>query len=206
MRRIADSTVRRLSLYLSALEAFESTGTSTVSSAILATRGGTTSAQVRKDLSFFGSFGKRGLGYSVAELATRLRDILGLKREYRLAFVGAGKMAGALVNYRGFDQRGFHIQSVYDSDPQVIGKSWNGVTVHNVKQLVSELKSRPVDIAVIVTPADAAQEVADRLVQAGVKAILNFAPARITAPADVTVRSVNLTLELEALSYALQHR
>lgn len=206
MRRIADSTVRRLSLYLSALEAFASQGLSTVSSAALATRGGTTSAQVRKDLSFFGSFGKRGLGYAVAELSARLRDILGLERAYRLAFVGAGKMASALVNYRGFDQRGFHIQAVYDSDPHLVGQTWNGVTVRNVNQMVGELKASPVDIAVIVTPADAAQGVTDQLVQAGVKAILNFAPVQIVAPADVTVKSVNLTLELEALSYALRNR
>src|SRR6266850_7903015 len=129
MRRIADSTVRRLSLYLSVLEAFESQGIATLSSDTLATRGGTTSAQVRKDLSFFGSFGKRGLGYSVVELSARLRDILGLKRQYRLAFIGAGKMASALVNYRGFDQRGFHIQAVYDSDSHKIGQAWNGLTV-----------------------------------------------------------------------------
>lgn len=206
MRRIADSTVRRLSLYLSALEVFESQGVSTVSSEALATRGGTTSAQVRKDLSFFGSFGKRGLGYAVAELSTRLRDILGLKRHYRLAFVGAGKMASALVNYRGFDQRGFHIQAVYDSDPRKIGQAWNGHTVRNAAQLVRELKVQPVDIGVIVTPADAAQGVADQLVQAGVPAILNFAPAQISTPADVTVKNVNLTLELETLSYALRNR
>lgn len=206
MRRVADSTVRRLSLYLSALESFESQGTATVSSDTLATRGGTTSAQVRKDLSFFGSFGKRGLGYAVGELVRRLRDILGLKREYRLVFVGAGKMASALVNYRGFDQRGFHIQAVYDSDPGKIGEHWNGKTVRDVKKLAADLKAHPIDIAVIVTPADAAQAVADQLVAGGVHAILNFAPAQISTPDDVTVKSVNLTLELEALSYALKHR
>lgn len=206
MRRIADSTVRRLSLYLSALEAFESQGISTVSSEALATRGGTTSAQVRKDLSFFGSFGKRGLGYSVLALATRLRDILGLRRKYRLAFVGAGKMAGALVNYRGFQQRGFHIEAIYDVDPKKIGQAWNGLTVRNAKNLVAELRANPVDIGVIVTPADSAQDVADRLVQAGVPAILNFAPAQISTPDAVNVKHVNLTLELETLSYALRNR
>jgi len=205
MRRVADSTVRRLSLYLSALEAFESQGTATVSSHTLATRGGTTSAQVRKDLSFFGSFGKRGLGYGVGELARRLRDILGLKRDYRLAFVGAGKMASALINYRGFDQRGFHIQAVYDSDRRKVGENWNGKTVRDVRKMVQDLKAHPVDIAVIVTPADAAQAVADQLVAAGVRAILNFAPTQIATPDGVTVKSVNLTLELEALSYALKH-
>ena len=115
-------------------------------------------------------------------------------------------MASALVRYRGFDQRGFHIQAVYDSDPHKIGQGWNGLTMRNVKQLVSDLKASPVDIAVIMTPADAAQAVADQLVQAGVKAILNFAPAQIAAPGDVSLKSVNLTLELEALSYALRNR
>ena len=206
MRRIADSTVRRLSLYLSGLEAFASQGIATVSSGTLATRGGTTSAQVRKDLSFFGSFGKRGLGYGVTELSAQLRDILGLKQQYRLAFVGAGKMASALVHYRGFDQRGFHIQAAYDVDPQKIGQSWNGLTVRNVRHLVAELKAHPVDIAVIMTPADAAQAVTDRLIGLRVKAILNFAPVQLSVPDDVVVKTVNLALELETLSYALANR
>src|SRR5262244_1533568 len=109
MRKISDSTVRRLALYLRFLEHSAAQGLTTISSAELARRGGTTSAQVRKDLSFFGSFGKRGLGYSVPALLARLRDILGLRRTYRVAVVGAGKIGSALVNYRGFDQRGFHI-------------------------------------------------------------------------------------------------
>src|ERR1044072_9176567 len=131
MRRIPESTVRRLSLYLRALEAFDEHGTPTVSSEELASRGGTTSAQVRKDLSFFGSFGKRGLGYSVAELSVRLRDILGLQKPYRVVFVGAGKMASALVNYSGVGQRGFNIQAVYDRDPRKIGTQWNGLVVRD---------------------------------------------------------------------------
>ncbi len=193
-------------MYLRALEAFESQGRFTVSSDVLAARGGTTSAQVRKDLSFFGSFGKRGLGYAVPELAGRLRDILGLQRPYRLVFVGAGMMAGALVNYRGFDERGFHIQAVYDTDPQKIGQAWHGLTIRDGRTLVEDLRADPVDIGVIVTPAAAAEAVADQLVRAGVKAILNFAPAQIVTPPDVHVKSVNLTLELEALSYALHNR
>jgi redox-sensing transcriptional repressor len=206
MRRIADSTVRRLSLYLTALEQFESQGIPTVSSEELATRGGTTSAQVRKDLSFFGSFGKRGLGYSVAALSARLRDILGLRHEYHLAFVGAGKMASALVNYRGFAQRGFHVTAVFDRDPKKVGQSWHGLVIKDAQRMVAELKARPVDIAIIVTPVDAAQAVADQLVAAGVKAILNFAPIRLSVPSDVEVKAVNMTLELESLSYALRNR
>src|SRR6266487_975618 len=116
VKRIADSTVRRLSAYLRFLEDFEERGLSTISSEELARRGGTTSAQVRKDLSFFGSFGKRGLGYAVPELTRRIRDILGLERGYRVVLVGAGRMGGALVQYHGFRQRGFHITAIYDQD------------------------------------------------------------------------------------------
>ena len=117
MRKVAESTVRRLSLYLRFLEEFEEQGIETVSSGALASRGGTTSAQVRKDLSFFGSFGKRGLGYPVPELADQMRGILGLKRRYRVGMIGAGKIGSALVQYRGFKQRGFDIVAIFDSDP-----------------------------------------------------------------------------------------
>src|SRR4051812_44807360 len=179
MKRIADSTVRRLSAYLRFLEDFEGRGLTTISSAELARRGGTTSAQVRKDLSFFGSFGKRGLGYPVGELAERLRDILGLGRSYRVILVGAGRIGGALVQYPGFRQRGFNVSAIYDSDPKKIGTRWNGLVVRDVSHLGPELKKEPVDIAIVVTPAEAAQDVADRLVHAGVKAILNFAPVQL---------------------------
>ena len=137
MRKIAESTVRRLSLYLRFLEEFEGQGVETVSSEALAARGGTTSAQVRKDLSFFGSFGKRGLGYSVSELVQRLREILGLGRNYQVAMIGAGKIGSALVQYRGFLQRGFEIAAIFDSDPAKVGRAWNGLTVRDVKDLES---------------------------------------------------------------------
>ena len=122
MKRIADSTVRRLSLYLRFLEEFEEAGLTTVSSDELAARGGTTSAQVRKDLSFFGSFGKRGLGYPVDELTQRMRSILGLERDWRIIIFGVGKIGAALAQYEGFQQRGFHVVGLYDSDPAKIGR------------------------------------------------------------------------------------
>lgn len=206
MPKIAESTVRRLSLYLRFLEEFEEQGIETVSSEALATRGGTTSAQVRKDLSFFGSFGKRGLGYSVPELVARLRDILGLRRTYRVAVVGAGKMGSALAQYRGFVQRGFHIAAVYDSDPSKTGKMWNGLRIRPAKDLEGDLAREPIDIAIIVTPAESAQWAADRLVRSGVRAILNFAPLRLTVPDNVIVKNVNMALELEALSFALRNQ
>ena len=206
MRKISESTVRRLSLYLGFLEQFATQGQTTISSAELARRGGTTSAQVRKDLSFFGSFGKRGLGYSVPELTARIRDILGLRRTYRVVLVGAGRIGSALVQYPGFRQRGFHVTAIYDKDPKKIGTGWNGLVVRDVRHLEADLNREPSDIAIVVTPATAAQEVVDRLVRSGVKAILNFAPMQPTVPPDVAVKSVNMALELETLSFALANR
>lgn len=206
MRKIAESTVRRLSLYLRFLEAFEKQGIDTVSSAALASRGGTTSAQVRKDLSFFGSFGKRGLGYSVPELASRLRDILGLGREYRVTVIGAGNIGHALVSFRGFTERGFRVVSIYDGDPAKIGQEWNGFVVGDEQHLERDLDKTPVDIGIIATPASVAQGLTDRLVAAGVCAILNFAPVQLKTPDGVIVKNVNLSLELEALSYGLRQR
>jgi redox-sensing transcriptional repressor len=203
MRKISDSTVRRLSVYLRFLE---QTKTPTISSRELARLGGTTSAQVRKDLSFFGSFGKRGLGYAVPELTRRIRDILGLERGYRVVLVGAGRMGGALVQYQGFKQRGFHITAIYDHDARKIGSRWNGLVVRDVKHLETDLKKDPSDIAIVATPAEAAQHVVDRLVRSGVKAILNFAPVPLNVPADVEVKTVNMALELETLSYSLANR
>jgi redox-sensing transcriptional repressor len=206
MRKVADSTVRRLSLYLRFLEEFEGQGVATVSSGALASRGSTTSAQVRKDLSFFGSFGKRGLGYPVLELADRLREILGLRQRYRVGMIGAGKIGSALVQYRGFRQRGFDIVAIFDNDPAKIGRQWNGLTIQDITLLESELARQPLDMAVLVTPAEPAQGVTDRLVKLGVKAILNFAPVQLVVPDDVVVKTVNLALELETLSYALANR
>src|SRR5205807_1071534 len=145
MRKISESTVRRLSLYLRFLEQSGAQGLPTISSDELARRGGTTSAQVRKDLSFFGSFGKRGLGYSVPELAARIRDILGLERSYRVVLVGAGKIGGALVAYQGFRQRGFQVAAIYDRDAKKIGTRWNGLVVRDVKLLEADLKKDPTD-------------------------------------------------------------
>jgi redox-sensing transcriptional repressor len=206
MRKISDSTIRRLSLYLRFLEQANTQGRATISSGELARLGGTTSAQVRKDLSFFGSFGKRGLGYAVPELARRIRDILGLERGYRVVLVGAGRMGGALAQYQGFKQRGFHIIAIYDQDARKIGSRWNGLVVRDVRHLDADLKKEPVDIAIVATPAESAQQVVDRLVKNGVKAILNFAPIPLNVPTDVEVKTVNMALELETLSYSLANR
>ena len=206
MRKIAESTVRRLSLYLRFLEEFEEQGVDTVSSEALATRGGTTSAQVRKDLSFFGSFGKRGLGYSVPELASRLRDILGLGKTYRVAVIGAGNIGVALVHFRGFEKHGFRVVSLYDADPKKIGRKRSNLIVRDQMSIEEDISQEPIDMAIIVTRASAAQELVDRLVQVGVKALLNFAPVQLRVPDDVVVKNVSLALELEALSYGLRNR
>src|SRR5687768_5610552 len=140
MRTVAENTVRRLSIYLRFLEEFQHDGAATVSSEALATRGGTTSAQVRKDLSFFGSFGKRGLGYPVGELSERLRRILGLDHRYRVFVVGAGKIGSALVQYRGFRARGFDIVALFDSDPAKVGRTYDGLVVRDVAELDQALQ------------------------------------------------------------------
>ena len=206
MKRIADSTVRRLSAYLRFLEDFEGRGLATISSDELAQRGGTTSAQVRKDLSFFGSFGKRGLGYSVPELAASLREILGLSRKWKVIIIGAGKVGAALVAYRGFRQRGFHILAAYDANPDKVGKPLEGIPVRDINHLEKDVNKDAPDIAVVTVPSENAQAVVDRVVRAGIKAILNFAPTQLQVPPDVTVKTVNMAMELEGLSFALTNR
>ena len=203
MKRIADSTVRRLSIYLRFLEEFEGRGRSTVSSEELARRGGTTSAQVRKDLSFFGSFGKRGLGYSVAELATSLRDILGLGKEWRVVIIGAGKIGAALAQYRGFRQRGFVIVAAYDTNPDKIGRTLEGIAIRDMTCFEADVETERPEIAVLSIPPDDAQQVLDRIARAGIKAVLNFAPVQLHASGDMTVKTVNMAMELEGLTFAL---
>jgi redox-sensing transcriptional repressor len=203
VKKVADSTVRRLSLYLRYLEDFEARGAPTISSDELAALAGTTSAQVRKDLSVFGSFGKRGLGYQVTELTRRLRKILGLEREWRVVIVGAGKIGGALALYRGFRQRGFSIVAVYDSDPRKVGTAFESFTVRDIASLAEDNRRNAADIAILTIPGDAAQGVLDQVVAAGIRAVLNFAPVQLHAPEHVTVKTVNMAMELEGLSFAL---
>lgn len=206
VRHIADSTVRRLSLYLRFLEEFELRGLATVSSEELAQRGGTTSAQVRKDLSFFGSFGKRGLGYDVHELAGRLRQIMGLEREWKIVIIGAGKIGSALVAYRGFRERGYSVAAVYDSSPEKIGFEVDGFTVRDIAQFAADARTEQPDIAVLTIPADNAQEVVDLLVASGIRAVLSFAPAQLQVPPHVALKNMNMAMELESLSFALTNQ
>lgn len=203
MKRIAESTVRRLSIYLSFLEEIEKRGVATTSSEDLARLGGTTSAQVRKDLSFFGSFGKRGLGYSVPELSSRLREILGLGRKWRVCIVGAGNIGSALARYQGFADKGFFVTGIYDSDSAKIGSRSMGLTVRDTASLKRDVEDESYDIVVLTVPSDNAQEIVDKVVGAGIKAILSFAPTQLSVPADVELRTVNMAMELEALTFVL---
>ena len=190
-------------MYLRYLEDLDTQGQQTASSDELAHLCGTTPAQVRKDLSFFGSFGKRGLGYPVHALTAHLREILGLEREWKVVIVGAGKIGAALANYRGFRQRGFRIVGVYDNDPSKIGKPWGEAIIRDMAELALDIQREEAPIAVLAIPSDDAQAVVDRLVGAGIRAILNFAPAQITVPPHVSLKSVNMAMELEGLSFAL---
>ena len=199
---ISEPTVRRLSNYYRVLEEVAAEGKRMISSHLLAEREGITSAQVRKDLSSFGSFGRRGLGYHVEHLRYEIRALLGLDRRWRACIVGAGHIGAALVGYRGFADQGFDLVAMFDADVARIGRTVDGLVV----RAVSQLSARDgFEIGVIATPVAAAQEVADALVAAGVQGILNFAPRKLRVPDSVTLRTVDMTMEFESLSYALTH-
>lgn len=202
--RISDSTVRRLSGYYRILGELAGKGESTVSSYGLAQRAGVTPAQVRKDLSVFGHFGKRGTGYGVPQLRDEIKEILGLNQRWTVVLVGAGNLAHALFAYKEFEREGFEIRAVLDNDPAKIGQTWGGLSVEPVDRLAAIVAERKPDIGIVTTPAAAAQEVADMLVEAGVTGILNFAPRKLFVPKHVHLRNVNLAIELESLSFALK--
>jgi redox-sensing transcriptional repressor len=203
VKHIAESTVRRLSLYLRFLEEYEAAGHTTISSGELAESGGTTSAQVRKDLSFFGSFGKRGMGYTVKDLSIAIREILGLQRPWSVIIVGAGKIGAALAQYRGFTTRGFRVVGVYDRDPARVGTKLDGVSVRPEAELERDIVKLKPEIAVLCVPAEAAQAISDRVTKAGVRAVLNFAPTPLKVADGVTMRAVNMATELEILAFGL---
>lgn len=201
--KISDSAVRRLSLYLRRLRNLCGEGVELVSSRELAERSGATSAQVRKDLSLFGSFGKRGRGYSVPELARTLEEILGLQRSWRVGLVGVGKIGSALLGYRDLERRGFDVVAAFDIAEAKIGREVFGVHVHALSDLAEVAGEDGIEIGIIATPPEAAQEIAQRLAEVGVGAILNFAPVKIALSDAVPVRTMDVVLELEGLSYLL---
>jgi redox-sensing transcriptional repressor len=199
--KIPDKTVTRLSIYLRCLEELEAGGVTSVSSRQLAERFGLNSAQVRKDLAYFGQFGVRGLGYYVAELKHNLERILGLKQGWEVALVGVGNLGSALIAYKGFQARGFKIGMAFDADPAKVGQVVGDVSIVEIAKLVSTVRRKKVKIAVLAVPAVAAQSVADLLVEGGVTAILNFAPAQLTVPEGIKVQNVDLSVLLKTLSY-----
>jgi redox-sensing transcriptional repressor len=200
-RKISDSTVRRLSRYLRRLRNLDRQGQKVVSSRELAAATGTTAAQVRKDLSHFGSFGKRGQGYAVPDLREHLEEILGLTRRWNVAVIGVGRIGSALLGYGFFAQRGFDVVAAFDSDRSRIGSELGGVRVQPMRELETAFAEREVSIAIVATPVESAQKVAMRAVRAGARAILNFAPIKLQLPPEVAVREMDVTLELEGLCY-----
>lgn len=200
MKRFSESTIRRLSHYYRVLEEVAAEGQRMISSHLLAEREDITSAQVRKDLSYFGSFGRRGLGYNVEHLRTEIRAILGLDRRWRVALVGAGHIGSALLAYRGFHDQGFDVVAVFDTSPERIGQKHGDLVVQDLARLP---ECGEIEMGVIATPVRAAQEVADMLVAAGVRGILNFAPRKLRVPEGVTLRTVDMTMEFESLSFVL---
>ena len=202
-KRISESTIHRLSLYYRALSLLEKENYETVSSKELAKREKLTPAQVRKDLSFFGSFGTRGLGYPVQELKSKIASILGIDRSWRVALIGIGNIGSALVSYKEFQKQGFQIVKLFDNDQRKIGSNHKGIVVSDVENLQSELKEARIEIVVLAVPATVAQYIVDDVVRAGVKSILNFAPVNLKVPEDVHLRNENMAMELEYLSFAM---
>jgi len=202
-RKVSDSTVRRLSSYLRILRSLKGEGAPTVSSDRLAELGGLTSAQVRKDLSHFGNFGVRGRGYDVGALHEALSHILGLDRLWPTVVLGAGRLGTALTSYPDFGTQGFRILALFDTDPEKHGRRFGEASVRPLEELPAFAREFGVAVGIITTPGAAAQEAADRLVEAGILGILNFAPTTLDVPEAVTIRNVNLAIELEGLSFAI---
>lgn len=206
MRRISESTIHRLSLYYRTLADLHRENLTTISSRELARRNKFTPAQVRKDLSFFGSFGTRGLGYPVGELRDKIASILGLSKTWNVALVGVGNVGSALVSYKEFQRQGFIIKKIFDNDQRKIGKNHKGILVLDVKDLAKELREGKIEMAIIAVPASGAQKVVDEIINAGVRTILNFAPTHLKVPDNVVLRTVNMAMELEHLSFALTNQ
>lgn len=202
---LPEATVARLPEYLRALHHLAETGFETVSSEGLAAAAGVNSAKLRKDLSHLGSYGTRGVGYDVALLIAQIEHVLGLTQRRAVALVGVGNLGHALAGYAGFSSRGFRIAALFDADPERIGERINGLVVQDVTRLPEVVATEAISIALIATPAHAAQLVADRLVAAGVTSILNFAPCVLSVPDGVDVRKVDLAIELQILSFH-EHR
>ncbi|MBB1252394.1 redox-sensing transcriptional repressor Rex [Streptomyces alkaliterrae] len=205
-RGIPDATVARLPLYLRALTALSERSVPTVSSEELASAAGVNSAKLRKDFSYLGSYGTRGVGYDVEYLVYQISRELGLTQDWPVVIVGIGNLGAALANYGGFASRGFRVAALIDADPAMTGKPVAGIAVQHSDELERVIEENGVSIGVIATPAASAQPVADRLVAAGVTSILNFAPTVLSVPEGVDVRKVDLSIELQILAFHEQRK
>jgi redox-sensing transcriptional repressor len=203
-RHIPEATVARLPLYLRSLLEVVDEKTATISSERLADMAGVNAAKVRKDLSYLGSYGTRGVGYDVEYLLYQISRQLGLNQDRPVVIVGVGNLGHALANYRGFVARGFRVKALFDSDPSKVGERIGDLEIRSMDDLVDMVQGENAAIGVITTPPHVAQEVADRLVDAGVTSILNFAPAVLNVPANVSLRKVDLSIELQILSFYQQ--
>jgi len=198
------AVVGRVSLYLRQLETYQRQGYTTVSSSQVGEPLSIKNAQVRKDLAFFGQFGHPGIGYRIEELIDTLRHILGIDHEWPLALVGLGNLGRALLRYRGFRTRGFHVVALFDNDPAKIGQQYEGLVVEPIESLRKALAPRKIRLALLCVPTEAAQRVADLLVASGIGGILNFAPVPLIVPAHVNLVPVDLSIQLENLAYKVQ--
>jgi redox-sensing transcriptional repressor len=205
-RSIPEATVGRLPRYLQALAGMAADGIAVASSEELARAAGVTSAKVRKDLSHLGSYGTRGVGYDIAYLIHQIRRELGLTQDWGIAIAGIGNLGHALANYKGFADRGFRVAALVDVDPSKVGEQVGELEVVHIDDLPALVEERGIAIGVIATPATAVQDVGDRMVAAGIRSILNFAPAPLAAPPGVSVRSVDLAVELQILAYYEQRK
>ena len=202
--QVSEQTTNRLSLYLRFLNELEAGGVRTVSSQTLANQFELNAALIRKDLSHFGDLGVRGVGYVVADLRRCLRQILGLDRRLNVTIIGAGNLGFALADYPGFRKEGFRIAALFDTLPEKVGRrSRSGVLIHDIRDLKQVARSEQIAIAVVAVPAESAQAVANAVVEAGIKALLNFSPGALRVPPDVKLKSVDLTVSLESLSFHL---
>jgi redox-sensing transcriptional repressor len=203
VEKISELTTNRLSVYLRCLNVLAADGTKTVSSDKLATQFHLNSAQIRKDLAYFGEFGVRGVGYYVESLRDHLTKILGLTKEHRVAIVGAGRLGMALTDYYGFTQSNFTVAALFDSDPKKIGQKVGDVEIFDIKNFAGVVKKDNIDVAVIAVPAPYAQGVLEQITKAGIKAVMNFAPVPLRVEGDIKLKTVDLTISLESLSYFL---
>jgi redox-sensing transcriptional repressor len=204
LEQVSELTTNRLSVYLRCLNQLDDAGVRTISSQALAEQFHLNAAQIRKDLAYFGEFGVRGVGYYVRDLKRHLRQILGLDRKLRVAIMGAGNLGLALADYPGFRQEGFEIAALFDNLSAKVGQqSKGGVAIHDIKELKRLVRRDAISIAVIAVPAFSAQQVVDLVVAAGIKAVLNFSPGTLQVPPDVKLKSVDLTVSLESLSFYL---